>query len=135
MLKAYRIELRRSPLLTAFPLMVAVDLLVLFGRSQYWIGVWPEASVAAQIVTLFLGPILAGVSAWQAGRSSRARVPEFLLSAARPGWRIEATRLAATLTLGFVAYGVGCLTAAAVSLHDAGPGFCGRPTCCWEPRP
>ncbi|WP_371792344.1 ABC transporter permease [Streptomyces sp. NBC_01471] len=123
MLKAYRIELRRSPLLTAFPVMVAVDLLVLFGRSQYWIGVWPEASVAAQIVTLFLGPILAGVSAWQAGRSSRARVPEFLLAAARPGWRIEATRLAATLTLGFVAYGVGCLTAAAVSLHDAGPGF------------
>ncbi|MCX5345835.1 DUF7224 domain-containing protein [Streptomyces atratus] len=123
MLNAYCIELRRSPLLTAFPVMIAVDLLVLFGRSQYWIGVWPEASVAAQIVTLFLGPVLAGVSAWQAGRSSRAGMPEFLLAAARPGWRIEATRLAATLTLGFLAYGIGCLTAAAVSLGDAGPGF------------
>ncbi|MEV7427767.1 MULTISPECIES: DUF7224 domain-containing protein [unclassified Streptomyces] len=123
MLNTYRIELRRSPLLTVFPLMIIVDLVVLFGRSQYWIGVWPEASVAAQIVTLFLGPVLAGVSAWQAGRSSRSGMPEFLLAAARPGWRIEAARLAATLTLGFLAYGVGCLTAAAVSLGDAGPGF------------
>ncbi|MEU8619759.1 ABC transporter permease [Streptomyces sp. NPDC048623] len=123
MLKTYRIELRRSPLLTAFPVMIIVDLAVLFGRSQYWIGVWPEASVAAQIVTLFLGPVLAGVSAWQAGRSSRSGMPEFLLAAARPGWRIEAARLAATLTLGFLAYGIGCLTAAAVSLKDAGPGF------------
>lgn len=123
MLNAYRIELRRSPLISAFPVMIAVDLLVLFGRSRYWIGVWPEASVAAQIATLFLGPVLAGVSAWQAGRSSRAGMPEFLLAAARPGWRIETVRLAATLTLGFLAYGIGCLTAAAVSFGDAGPGF------------
>ncbi|MER8235904.1 ABC transporter permease [Streptomyces sp. NPDC094049] len=123
MLNTYRVELRRSPLLTAFPVMIAVDLAVLFGRSRYWIGVWPEASAAAQIVTLFLGPVLAGVSAWQAGRSSRAGMPEFLLAAARPGWQIEAQRLAATLTLGFLAYGIGCLTAAAVSLGEAGPGF------------
>lgn len=123
MLNAYRIELRRSPLLTAFPVMIAVDLLVLFGRSRYWIGVWPEASVAAQVVTLFLGPVLAGVSAWQAGRSSRVGMPETVLAAARPIWRIEAARLAATLTLGFLAYAVGCLTAAFISFSEAGPGF------------
>ncbi|MFF4453572.1 ABC transporter permease [Streptomyces goshikiensis] len=123
MLNAYRIELRRSPLLTAFPVMIAVDLLVLFGRSRYWIGVWPEASVAAQVVTLFLGPVLAGVSAWQAGRSSRAGMPETVLAAARPIWRIEAARLAATLTLGFLAYAFGCLTAVVISVSEAGPGF------------
>jgi hypothetical protein len=123
MLKIWLIEFRRSPLLTAFPVLIAVDLAVLFGRSRYWIGVWPEASVAAQIVTLFLGPVLAGVSAWQAGRSSRAGMPEFLLAAARSPWKIEAARLAATLTLGFLAYGIGCLVAAAVSVREAGPGF------------
>ncbi|MFD5747703.1 ABC transporter permease [Streptomyces sp. NPDC127033] len=123
MLNAYRIELRRSPLLAAFPVMIMVDLLVLFGRSRYWIGVWPEASVAAQVVTLFLGPVLAGVSAWQAGRSSRAGMPETVLAAARPIWRIEAARLAATLTLGFLAYVIGCLTAAVISFDEAGPGF------------
>ncbi|MER6910842.1 ABC transporter permease [Streptomyces sp. NPDC000594] len=123
MLRTYRTELRRSPLLTAFPVMIAVDLAVLFGRSRYWIGVWPEASAAAQVVTLFLGPMVAGVSAWQAGRASRAGMPEFLLGAARPGWRVEGARLAATLTLGFAAYAIGCLTAAAVSWRDAGPGF------------
>ncbi|MGW1437606.1 ABC transporter permease [Streptomyces griseus] len=122
-MNAYGIELRRSPLLTAFPAMIAIDLLVLFGRSRYWIGVWPEASTAAQVVTLFLGPALAGVSAWQAGRSSRSGMPETVLAAARPVWRIEAARLAATLTLGFLAYAVGCLTAAVVSFDKAGPGF------------
>ncbi|WP_446447168.1 DUF7224 domain-containing protein [Streptomyces hydrogenans] len=103
--------------------MVLVDLVVLFGRSQHWIGVWPEASVAAQIVTLFLGPVLAGVSAWQAGRASRSGMPETLMGAARSGWRVEAVRLSATFTLGFLAYGVGCLTAAAVSWREAGSGF------------
>ncbi|MFD4025850.1 ABC transporter permease [Streptomyces sp. NPDC058576] len=122
-MNAYRIELRRSPLLTALPLMIVIDLVVLFGRSRYWIGVWPDASVAAQVVTLFLGPVLAGVSTWQAGRSSRSGMPETVLAAARPGWRIEAARLAATLTLGFLAYAIGCLTAAAISFGDAGPGF------------
>ncbi|MGA6173220.1 DUF7224 domain-containing protein [Streptomyces sp. NPDC012600] len=122
-MNAYGIELRRSPLLTAFPIMIAVDLTVLFGRSRHWIGVWPEASVAAQVVTLFLGPVLAGVSAWQAGRSSRSGMPETVLAAARPVWLIESARLAATLTLGFLAYAVGCLTAAIVSFSEAGPGF------------
>ncbi|WP_172385604.1 ABC transporter permease [Streptomyces sp. MNP-20] len=123
MLRIYAIELRRSPLLLALPLLVVVDLLVLFGRSRYWIGVWPEASAAAQVVTLFLGPALAAVSAWQAGRGSRSGMPELVLASARPSWHAEAARFAATLTLGCVAYGVGCLTAAAVSLKDAGPGF------------
>lgn len=123
MLNTYRIELRRSPLLTAFPVMLLVDLGVLFGRSRHWMGVWPEATVAAQICTLFLGPVLAGVSAWQAGRASRAGMPEVILGAARPSWRIEAARLGATLTLGFLAYAVGCFIAAAVSWREAGPGF------------
>ncbi|MGW3212862.1 DUF7224 domain-containing protein [Streptomyces parvus] len=122
-MNAYLIELRRSPLLTALPLLVVVDIVVLFGRSRYWIGVWPEASVAAQVVTMFLGPLLAAVSAWQAGRSSRSGMPETVLAAARPLWRIEAARLAASLTLGLVAYGIGCLTAAGFSLSEAGPGF------------
>ncbi|MFG3254446.1 ABC transporter permease [Streptomyces sp. NPDC048172] len=123
MWRVYRIELRRSPLLAVLPVLLAVDMLVLFGRQRYWIGVWPEASAAAQVVTLFLGTVLAAVSAWQAGRGSRAGMPEAVLGAARPGWQVESMRLAATLTLGFAAYGSGCAVAAAVSFPDAGPGF------------
>ncbi|MFE7424957.1 ABC transporter permease [Streptomyces sp. NPDC057545] len=123
MLKIYRMELRRSPILIAMPALIALDIAVLFGRSRHWIGVWPEASAAAQVVTLFLGPALAAVSAWQAGRASRSGMPEFLQAAACPVWAIEAVRLAATLTLGYIAYGIGCLVAAALSLPDAGPGF------------
>ncbi|MEU7054530.1 ABC transporter permease [Streptomyces sp. NPDC046197] len=122
-MKVYRIELRRSPLLAALPVLILVDLAVLFGRSRYWIGVWPEASVATQVVTLFLGPVLAAVSAWQAGRASRAKLPEFLLAAARPSWQVEAARLAATLTMGFFSYVLGAVVAAVVTFPDAGAGF------------
>ncbi|MFJ4949611.1 ABC transporter permease [Streptomyces sp. NPDC088760] len=123
MLTLYRIELRRSPLFTVFPLLLAVDIAVLFGRTRYWIGIWPEASVAAQVVTIFLAPLVAAVSAHEAGRSARSRMPEVLLAAACPRWKVESVRLAATLTLAFVAYGVGAATAAAVSYAEAGPGF------------
>ncbi|MDO0930130.1 ABC transporter permease [Streptomyces sp. TG1A-8] len=123
MVKIYLLELRRSPIFAAFPAMVLIDLFVLFGRSHYWIGVWPEASAAAQVTTLFLGPVLAAVSAWQAGRASRSDMPTFLLAAARPPWQAEAARLGATLTMGFGAYAVGCVIAAAVSYPDAGKGF------------
>lgn len=123
MLTVYRIELRRSPLLIALPVLLSVDLAVLFGRSRYWIGVWPEASAATQVVTLFLGPVLAAVSAWQAGRSSRTGMGESLLASPRHSFWVEAQRLAATLTLGFLAYVIGGLAAAAVSFRSAGPGF------------
>ncbi|MGW2893125.1 DUF7224 domain-containing protein [Streptomyces sp. NPDC001212] len=123
MVRIYLIELRRSPLLIALPLMIVIDLLVLFGRSRYWIGVWSEASAASQVTTLFLGPVLAAVSAWQAGRSSRSEMPAFLLASARQAWYAEAARLAATLTLGLGAYGVGCVIAAIASLPEAGGGF------------
>ncbi|MFI0963292.1 ABC transporter permease [Streptomyces sp. NPDC021080] len=123
MLRTYRTELRRSPVLVALPALVVIDLLVLFGRARYWIGVWPEASAASQEVTLFLGPALAGLAAWQAGRASRAEMPEALSVAARPAWQAEAVRLGATLTLGFTAYAVGCLVAAGVSIREGGPGF------------
>jgi hypothetical protein len=119
----YLVELRRSPLRWWLPVFVLVDVAAVFGRSQWWIGVWPQASAAAQIPSLFFAPVLAAGAAWSASRARRYRMTDQLAAAALPGWRVEVVQLAATLTYGLVAYLVGMVAAAAVSAPDAGPGF------------
>lgn len=119
----YWMEVRRSPMRLFLPLLVGIDLLTLFGRSTWWIGVWPQASAAAQVPSFFFGPALAAAAAWSGGRTHRSGMGEQLAVAARPPWRIEAAHLAATLTYGVIAYAVGVLAAGLVSLRQAGPGF------------
>ncbi|MFF1404998.1 ABC transporter permease [Streptomyces sp. NPDC058294] len=116
-------ELRRSPLRWWFPVLVALDVAVLFGRSQWWIGVWPQASAAAQIPAFYLGPFLAAYAAWASGRIHRLGFEDQHTAGTRPRWRVEGTHIAAVAVYGGVAYVVGALVAAAVSYRDAGPGF------------
>ena len=123
MISALRIELRRSPLRWCLPLLGAVDLAVLLLRSRTWVGVWPEASAAAQLPTLYLGLALAGAAAWISGRTARAEADELLLQMARPAWQRETVTLAATWLYGVVAYAIGIVVAAAMSVRSAGPGF------------
>ncbi|MFD7584353.1 ABC transporter permease [Kitasatospora sp. NPDC059811] len=117
------LEVRRSPLRWWFPFLVAVDLAVLFGRARWWIGVWPQASVAAQIPAFYFGPALAAVSAWTAGRTARHGLIDQLGASARPRWQAECVQLAVTLGYGILVYLVGAVVAAAVSSPSAGPGF------------
>ncbi|MER6568680.1 ABC transporter permease [Streptomyces sp. NPDC001093] len=116
-------ELRRSPLRWWFPVLVALDVAVLFGRAQWWIGVWPQASAAAQIPAFYLGPFLAAYAAWASGRIHRLGFEDQHTAGTRPRWQVEGAHIAAVVVYGGVAYGVGALVAAAVSHHDAGPGF------------
>ena len=105
------------------PVLVLIDLLMLFGRSTWWIGVWPQASAAAQVPSLYFGPALAAAACWSAGRIHRSRMAEQLAVSARPSWHVEAAQLAATLTYGIGAYGIGTLVAGLVSIPQGGPGF------------
>lgn len=117
-------EIRRSPLRWWLPLLVAIDLATLFGRQRYWIGVWPQASAAAQIVTMFLAPALAGAAAWAAAtRSRQPGTADRFNSSLRPQWQLEFAQLAGSLCYGLLAYGIGIVAATLVSLPEAGPGF------------
>ena len=40
------LHLRNSPLRYALPVLIAIDLAVLFLRSHFWIGVWPDTGSA-----------------------------------------------------------------------------------------
>ncbi|MCS0602515.1 ABC transporter permease [Streptomyces sp. LP11] len=116
-------ELRRSPLRWWFPVLVALDMAVLFGRAQWWIGVWPQASAAAQVPAFYLGPFLAAYAAWASGRIHRLGFEDQHIAGTRPRWQVEGTHIAAVAVYGGAAYAVGAAVAAAVSYHDAGPGF------------
>ncbi|MEV0484163.1 hypothetical protein AB0I69_26575 [Streptomyces sp. NPDC050508] len=116
-------ELRRSPLRWWFPVLVALDVAVLFGRSQWWIGVWPQASAAAQIPAFYLGPFLAAYAAWASGRIHRLGFEDQHTAGTRPRWQVEGTHIAAVAVYGGGAYIVGAAVAATVSYRDAGPGF------------
>ncbi|MEW2128878.1 ABC transporter permease [Streptomyces sp. NPDC005435] len=116
-------ELRRSPLRWWFPVLVALDVAVLFGRARWWIGVWPQASAAAQIPAFYLGPFLAAYTAWAAGRIHRLGFEDQHTAGTRPRWQVEAAHIAAVAVYGGGAYVVGAVVAAAVSYQDAGPGF------------
>ncbi|WP_441251317.1 ABC transporter permease [Kitasatospora sp. McL0602] len=122
-MRIYWIEVRRSPLRWWLPVLLALDFAAIFGRSQWWIGVWPQASVAAQLPSLYFGPALAASATWTAGRARRAGINEQLGASARPAWQLELAQLAATLSYGTLVYLIGAAAAAAVSLSDAGPGF------------
>ena len=122
-MRLYRIELRRSPLLWCLPVLVLLDVAVLFGRHTWWVGVWPEASAAAQLPAFFFGLVLGGGAAWASGRVHRAGFSAQLEAAAVPAWRADALLLAASVTYGLAAYLPGVVLAAVVSAPIAGPGF------------
>lgn len=119
----YRTEVRRSPLRWVLPVLIAVDLLGVFGRSTSWIGVWPEAGAAAQIPAFYLGPAMAGAAAWAAARRRRANAGGWMDAAARPVPGMELAHFAATLTYGVAAYVTGVVAAAAVTVPQGGPHF------------
>lgn len=118
-----RVELRRSPLLWWVPALLAIQGLVLFGRSTLWIGVWPEASAAAQLGSFFFGLILTAGSAWAAARIRRAESAELLAGARRDSaWR-ELQTILASLTYGILVLLAGFVAVVVASVPDAPAGF------------
>ncbi|MEV7087460.1 ABC transporter permease [Streptomyces sp. NPDC093085] len=122
-MKIFLIELRRSPLRWWLPLLIALDLAVLFGRARWWVGVWPQASAAAQVPSFYIGPFLAAYASWSAGRTHRLGFEDQIAAGSKSRWKIELIRLSATVVFGLAAYSTGALVAAAVSFDDAGAGF------------
>ncbi|TKK84963.1 hypothetical protein FDA94_27640 [Herbidospora galbida] len=116
-------EVRRSPLRWWLPVLMALDVAMLVGRDTAWIGVWPQASAAAQLPAYFFGLVLGGGAAWVAGRVHRAGLTEQLAASTRARWRVELPLLASTVFYGLAAFVPGAVLAAVVSTPEAGPGF------------
>ncbi|MER7169588.1 hypothetical protein ABT336_26475, partial [Micromonospora sp. NPDC000207] len=47
-MKGFWLHLRNSPIRWALPVLVLLDLAVIFLRTRHWMGVWPETGAAAE---------------------------------------------------------------------------------------
>lgn len=117
------LHLRNSPIRWALPAMIGLNLALLFFRSRYWIGVWPETGAAGQMGTYFVGALGAGAAAWAAGAPTRHRLQEQLVAARVRAITVEAYRLAATVAVLLVPYLVGQAVAVAFTAWSSPPGF------------
>ncbi|NES17281.1 MULTISPECIES: hypothetical protein [Micromonospora] len=122
-MRALWLHLRTSPIRWSLPVLVAVDLAVLFLRNRSWIGVWPESGAAAQVPAYLLGVVAAGAAAWAAGTPTRHRLDEQLAVARAPAAASEAYRLGATLILLLIPYVIGQVVAFAVTARTFPPGL------------
>jgi hypothetical protein len=135
-----RLELRRAPMLWLLPLLAALFWLGVYRPAMANPPFWNLRATAAQHAVLFLGPLLAGVTAWVGSRDGRRGLTDLVGVTAVPRWAGQLTTWAATtcwaeaVYLGGVAivYGV-----TAEQAHWGGPlwwpvavGAAGVATCC-----
>lgn len=122
-MKVFWLHLRNSPIRFTIPVFIALDLAVLFLRSRYWIGVWPETGAAAQVpAAVFLGSVGAGAAAWAATAQSRHRLSEQLRVARTHPVVSEAYRLGATVVVLLLPYLVGSAVGFALTARTFPPG-------------
>ncbi|QSB14993.1 hypothetical protein JQS43_00960 [Natronosporangium hydrolyticum] len=122
-MSVFWLHLRNSPIRWGLPALIALSLGVLFFRSRFWIGVWPETGAAAQVGTYFLGAVGAGAAAWAAGAPGRHRVVEQIAAARVHPVTTEAYRLAATVVVVLIPYLTGHAVAFAFTAPASPPGW------------
>lgn len=122
-MRVFWLHLRNSPIRWTVPVFIALDLAVLFLRSRYWIGVWPDTGAAAQVPAVyFLGAVGAGAAAWAAGAPRRHRIGEQSAAARVHPAVAEAHRLGATILVLLVPYLVGYAVGFALTARTFPPG-------------
>jgi hypothetical protein len=96
--RAFRLEVRHSPVLWAIPLLAALFLFDAFRTAAGFVPIW---SVRASVITTSMiaefGPLGAGLAAWVASREGRRNTGDLLETTVRPAWARQAATLAATL--------------------------------------
>ena len=91
-----RLELRRNPMLWMLPLLVVLFWLGVYRPSMANPPFWNERATVLQHAVLFLGPLLAGASAWVGSRDGRRGLTDLVGVTAVPRWTGQLTTWAAT---------------------------------------
>lgn len=101
-----KIEFRRSGGLLIFPVLVAVGWWlsgdVMYGKAYIWL----DTSAGVRYTTFFMGPLVASVSAWMAGRNHRRGMTEMLSTTPRSHVVRDLGVWAGTALWGISAYGL-----------------------------
>jgi hypothetical protein len=106
--RVLRIEIRRSVVLWAVPLLLA---LFYFDSFRTAAGLPPVWTVRSSVITSHMiadfGPIAAGLAAWVASREGRRKTGDLVATTVRPAWARQASALGATLFWLLLAFLVG----------------------------
>ena len=93
-----RIEIRRSVVLWAVPLLLALFYFDSFRTAAGFPPVWTvRSSVITSHMVADFGPFAAGLAAWVASREGRRKIDDLLATTVRPAWARQASALGATL--------------------------------------
>ena len=93
-----RIEIRRSVVLWAVPLLLALFYFDSFRTAAGFPPVWTvRSSVITSHMVADFGPFAAGLAAWVASREGRRKTDDLLATTVRPAWARQASALGATL--------------------------------------
>jgi hypothetical protein len=93
-----RIEIRRSVVLWAVPLLLALFYFDSFRTAAGFPPVWTvRSSVITSNMIADFGPFAAGLAAWVASREGRRRTGDLVATTVRPAWARQASALGATL--------------------------------------
>jgi hypothetical protein len=96
--RVLRIEIRRSVVLWAVPLLAALFFFDAFRTASGLPPVWTvRSSVITSNMILDFGPFGAGLAAWVASREGRRKTGDLLATTVRPQWARQASALGATL--------------------------------------
>jgi hypothetical protein len=93
-----RIEIRRSVVLWAVPLLLGLFYFDSFRTAAGFPPVWTVRSsvITSQMISDF-GPFAAGLAAWAASREGRRKTVDLVATTVRPAWARQASVLGATL--------------------------------------
>lgn len=111
-----RIETRRNIGLLVLPVVVAIMVVVVLGELQYRNWFWPNVSLALRYTLILVGPLLAGLAAWTAGRDRRRGMEELLATTSRPAITRDLAAWTATMAWVTLAY-VSTATVFAILLY------------------
>lgn len=79
-----RIEARRNPGLWLVPLVTASTVAATISILPKGIWLWLQTSVSIRETAILVGPLVAGLSTWAAGRNRRRGIEELLAATPRP---------------------------------------------------
>ncbi len=114
-----RIEVRRSTGLLFFPLLLLAAFWVAREYLPNGIALWTATAYAGEQTIIFLGPLMAGLAAWTAGRNGRRGMDELLASTPRSAALRDLTTWTAIALWGVLAYAAAAAILSAITYPGA----------------
>lgn len=124
MIRQLIIEIKRSQLRFVLPVLILVQVLIMIYRENgQWAYVWPQASVAVQLPTYFVGPILSAAVAWRANKIKQTGIYHLVSYHSVRPWKSHIVFLISGFFYALLTIGSGSFVAFLLAKDKAGPGF------------